>query len=141
MTKFTVGAQMYSVRTLLQTEEDMKAAFAQLKAMGYNEVQMSGYNFQIPPERIAALLEKAGLHCGATHVSFDWMEEDVDRCIAYHKALKCEYAGTGSMPRHFVERGEEGFVDFAKRASKVAEKLQDAGQHFLYHNHAFELAH
>ena len=67
--------------------------------------------------------------------------EDVDRCIAYHKALKCEYAGTGSMPRHFVERGEEGFVDFAKRASKVAEKLQDAGQHFLYHNHAFELAH
>ena len=50
MTKFTVGAQMYSVRTLLQTEEDMKAAFAQLKAMGYNEVQMSGYNFQIPPE-------------------------------------------------------------------------------------------
>ena len=49
---------MYSVRTLLQTEEDMKAAFAQLKAMGYNEVQMSGYNFQIPPERIAALLEK-----------------------------------------------------------------------------------
>lgn len=60
MTKFTVGAQMYSVRTLLQTEEDMKAAFAQLKAMGYNEVQMSGYNFQIPPERIAALLEEAG---------------------------------------------------------------------------------
>ena len=35
MTKFTVGAQMYSVRTLLQTEEDMKAAFAQLKAMGF----------------------------------------------------------------------------------------------------------
>ena len=65
MTKFTVGAQMYSVRTLLQTEEDMKAAFAQLKAMGYNEVQMSGYNFQIPPERIAALLEEAGVASAA----------------------------------------------------------------------------
>ena len=67
MTKFTVGAQMYSVRTLLQTEEDMKAAFAQLKAMGYNEVQMSGYNFQIPPERIAALLEEAGFSVAEEH--------------------------------------------------------------------------
>ena len=98
MTQFTVGAQMYSVRTLLQTEEEMKTTFASLKAMGYNEVQMSGYNFQIPPERIAALLAEAGLHCGSTHVSFDWMEEDVDRCIAYHKILKCEYPGTGDMP-------------------------------------------
>ena len=34
MTQFTVGAQMYSVRTLLQTEEEMKTTFGSLKAMG-----------------------------------------------------------------------------------------------------------
>jgi len=37
-----LGAQLYSVRSFLQTEEDLKATFLKIKAIGYENVQLSG---------------------------------------------------------------------------------------------------
>ena len=65
------------------------------------------------------------------------METDTDKVIRDHKILGCDYPGIGGLPESF--RGSaEGYIEFARRASRVAERLRDAGQHFIYHNHAFE---
>lgn len=136
MTKLQIGAQMYSLRDHCQNAEEMLAALKVLKAMGYNICQLSGHNREIPAEQIRDMLDESGMSCVCTHIGFQEMEEDIDRVIREHKLWNCEYPGIGGLPVEF--RTPEGYVEFAKRASKVAEKLQDNGLHFIYHNHAFE---
>ena len=139
MTKFVTGAQMYSVRTLTQTADDLYNTLKAIKAMGYNTVQLSGHGKDIPAERIADMLEELDLVCGATHISFAEMEEDLDKVIKTHKLWKCEYPGIGAMPFN-LGGSAEGYKEFIKRANPIAEKLLDNGLHFIYHNHAFEFA-
>lgn len=136
MTKLQVGAQMYSVRDHCQDPADMLACMKAIKAMGYNICQMSGYNREIPVEQVRDLLDEAGLQCVCTHIGFPEMEEDIGEVIRQHRVLGCEYPGIGGLPGEF--RNPEGYVEFARRASKVAEQLLDNGMHFIYHNHAFE---
>ena len=136
MTKLQIGAQMYSLRDHCQNAEEMLAALKVLKAMGYNICQLSGHNREISAEQIRDMLDESGMSCVCTHIGFQEMEEDIDRVIREHKLWNCEYPGIGGLPVEF--RTPEGYVEFAKRASKVAEKLQDNGLHFIYHNHAFE---
>ena len=139
MTKFITGAQMYSVRTLTQTAESLYDALKAVKEMGYNAVQLSGQSRDIPMERIADMLQELGLDCGATHQSFQELEEDLDTVIKRHKLWKCAYPGVGSMPFEYASSAD-GFRAFARKANAIAEKLADNGLHFIYHNHAFEFA-
>jgi len=139
MTNFQIGAQMYSVRNYCQDPKEMLAAMKILKTMGYNTCQLSGQNKEFTAEQLRGMLDEAGLTCACTHISFAEMEEDIDKVIRNHKILGCEYPGIGGLPGEF-RSSSEGFIEFAKRASKVAEKMLDNGQHFIYHNHAFEFA-
>ena len=136
MTNLQIGAQLYSVRDHCQNAEDMLKCLKELKAIGYNTCQLSGQSSELSAEQLRDLLDEAGLTCACTHIGFQQMEEDIDKVIRDHKILGCEYPGIGGLPGEF--RTAEGYVEFAKRASKVADKLLDNGMHFLYHNHAFE---
>lgn len=137
MSKLQIGAQMYSVRDHTQTAEEMLVTLKALKAMGYNTCQLSGHNREIPAEQIKDMLDETGMQCVSTHISFQEMEEDLDKVIATHKLWGCEYPGIGGLPVEY-RGGPDGYREFAKRASKVADKLLDNGMHFVYHNHAFE---
>ena len=54
-----LGAQLFSVRSFLKTEEDLKETFAKIKSIGYENVQLSGapqmdpffFEERIPGER------------------------------------------------------------------------------------------
>ncbi len=136
MTKLQIGAQMYSVRDHCQEAGEMLDCLKKLKAIGYNTCQLSGQNKAFTASQMKDMLDESGMTCSCTHISFQEMEENIDKVIADHKTLRCEYPGIGGLPGEF--RTPEGYVEFAKRASKVAEKLLDNGLHFIYHNHAFE---
>lgn len=136
MTNFQIGAQLYSVRDHCQNAEDMLKCLKDLKALGYNTCQLSGHSADISAEQIKDMLDETGMTCACTHIGFQQMEEDIDTVIREHRLLGCAYPGIGGLPGEF--RTAEGYIEFAKRASKVADKLLDNGMHFLYHNHAFE---
>ena len=137
MTTFQIGAQMFSMRDRTQTAEAMRRTLSEVKRMGYNLVQLSGHNQQIDPAEIADMLRENELTCGSTHFSFEAMEQDPARIAQIHHLWNCAYPGIGGLPGEF-RGGSEGYIEFAKRASQVAEKLRDNGMHFIYHNHAFE---
>ncbi len=139
MTNFQIGAQMYSVRNHCQEAGEMLTTLKVLKAMGYNTCQLSGQNRDIPAEQLRDMLDESGMTWSCTHISFQEMEEDIDKVIRDHKLLGCEYPGIGGLPGEY-RSSPEGFIEFSKRASKVAEKFADNGLHFIYHNHAFEFA-
>lgn len=132
-----IGAQMYSVRDHCKTAPEMLDCLKQLKAMGYNTCQLSAHNPEISAEQIRDMLAETGMTCCATHFGFDDMEANLDAYIAYHKTLNCVYPGTGSLPKNY-RTSAEGYLEAARRLTAVADRMADAGQHFIYHNHAFE---
>ena len=120
MTNFQIGAQMYSVRNHCQNADEMLLTMKALKAMGYNTCQLSGQNRAIPAEQLRDMLDESGLTCACTHISFQEMEEDLDKVIRFHKTLGCEYPGIGGLPGEYRST-PEGFVEFAKKAKDVRE--------------------
>ena len=132
-----LGAQLYTVREFTQTPEGLDASLAKVSAIGYKNVQLSAQGKDIDPVFIRDALQKYNLVCHATHISFQEMKDDLDLVMKNHKLWGCPYIGVGAMPREYWTSAE-GFVQFAKEANEIAEKLADNGQTFIYHNHNFE---
>lgn len=140
MYKVLTGAQMFSVRTITQTEENLDSTLKAISEMGYTTVQLSGQSPAIDPVAVRGMLDKYSLSCPATHIQFKEMEENLDAVIKRHKLWGCPYPGIGAMPFEMAGSAE-GFKDFARRANAIGKKLKDEGLTFIYHNHAFEFAH
>ena len=131
-----LGAQLYSVRTHLKTEEDLRKAFEKIKAIGYENVQLSGAA-PMPAEYLREVSEKSGLSIVCTHSPYERIIGDTDALIAEHKVFGCPVIGLGSMPKEY--RGSrEGFETFLSELKTPVKKILDAGLHFAYHNHSFE---
>lgn len=139
MTKFQIGAQMFSMRDRTQTAEAMRRTLTEVKNMGYNMVQLSGHNQEIDPNEIADMLQSIGLNCGATHFGFEVLRDETERLVKVHQLWNCKYPGIGAMPASY-RTSKEGYIAFAKDVSAVADRLADHGLTLVYHNHAFEMA-
>lgn len=134
----TVGAQLYSVRKQMQTPGEIRAGFQRLKAMGYDNVQVSGIG-QIDPAELRDVSAETGLPVVCTHTPWQRIVEDTDRVIAEHRLFGCPEIGLGAMDKSFRD-SEEGLDRFLSLLEKPVAKILDAGLHFAYHNHAFEFA-
>lgn len=132
-----IAAQLYTLRDVMRTPEQIDAGFARLAQDGWKAVQASGLG-PIEPERLRETADRHGLAICATHVSFDRLTKELDALLREHEILGCNYIGLGSMPRGYA-LSAEGFKQFASEISKVAERIREAGRVFVYHNHNFEL--
>ncbi len=137
MKNFLCGAQLYSIRKLMQDEASIDSTFRALKQMGYTTCQLSGQNREIPAEFYADKLKEYGLKCVVTHNSMKDFEEDFDDLVKRHKLWGTVYAGLGAMPGEY-HQDAEGVKRFAEKANEFGAKLKDHGLVFVYHNHAFE---
>jgi sugar phosphate isomerase/epimerase len=131
-----IAAQLYTLRDFLKTPEDMARTLPRVAQIGYRAVQLSGMG-PITAADLRRLLDTAGLHACATHVSFDRLHADLDAVVDEHRVLGCDYVAIGSMPKEY--RTAEGYPRFARAATEVARRLQERGLAFGYHNHSFEL--
>jgi len=135
MSDTCLAAQLYTVREFTQTEADFAESMRKIRNIGYQAVQLSAVG-PIPPKRIRAILDDAGLTACATHVPYDRMRDETDAVIEEHRILGCAYPAIGGLPREY--RNAEGYGRFARECSEVAAKLAEAGLTFAYHNHHFE---
>ena len=131
-----LGAQLYSLRTSLQNEVDMKETFQKVKAMGYENVQLSGAA-QLPAQVIREASLESGLPIVCTHVPYKRFLEETDEIIREHKIFGSPVLGIGMMPTPF-HGTREGFETFVKETEEPIKKILDAGLRFAYHNHDFE---
>ncbi|MBQ8309567.1 MAG: sugar phosphate isomerase/epimerase [Clostridia bacterium] len=131
-----LGAQLYSLRTFAQNEKDLKETILKVKEMGYQNVQFSGVAY-MEPEVWAQISAETGMEIVCTHNSFDRIVNDTDKLIEEHKIFGCSVIGIGSMPNEY--RGSRAALDnFFKVMEEPVKKIEAAGLHFAYHNHAFE---
>jgi sugar phosphate isomerase/epimerase len=134
--KSVIAAQMYTLRQALKTPADIARTMHEVKAIGYDVVQLSGLG-PIDPKELAKILEGEGLVCCATHTGLDRMQKEFEQVVEEHQLWKCAHIAVPSLPSEF--RGtEEAFVKGAKAMSAVGLKLAERGITLSYHNHSFE---
>ncbi len=131
-----IGAQLFSVRDYLKTNQDIAASFAKVRKLGYEAVQLSGLG-PASPQEVKSMADGEGLTIAATHIGYDRICDEPQAVIDEHRLWRCRHVAIGGLPGEF--RNQEGFARFASEASKAVRPLIEAGLTFSYHNHSFEL--
>jgi sugar phosphate isomerase/epimerase len=138
MTHPFLAVQLYTIRELTQTASDLAGSLKKIRDIGYTAVQVSAIG-PIPDAEVKAIVDNLGLIICNTHVRpTEALWNNLDAVIEQHHLWGCEHVGIGSMPRPYRTEGEVGFKRFAREASQIGEKLNQAGLTFSYHNHSFE---
>ena len=130
-----IGAQLYTLRTYLQTESDIRLSLQKVAEMGYKIVQVSGMG-KIDPHVLREICDELGLKIVLTHNAPERILYDTDKLIEEHNILGCDYIGLGGMPEKY--RCDFWIDQFGKDFLEPAKKIAAAGKLFMYHNHDFE---
>lgn len=127
-----LGVQLYTVREFMKTEEDVRATFRKLKALGYDQGQTAGC--AISYEAYGRIAREEGIEIVGTHDKFDLMVEDFEQSYQNHQLLGTNIMGIGGFFSKEVAECEE----FIRKANIVGEKIAAHGGRFTYHNHSHE---
>lgn len=131
-----LGAQLYSVRKMLQSEEDIRATFKKISQIGYENVQLSGA-CPMDAHILRDISEEHSLPIVCTHSSLDRIVNDTEALINDHKTFGCSVIGLGAMKKE-LRKSYEGLKEFLAMLEEPVKRIHDAGLDFAYHNHAFE---
>ena len=84
-----IGAQVFTVRDFMNTEDDIKRTFERLKKLGYDEIQTAGHptDGDISYEAYGKLARDAGLDIIGTHDIYEKYRDEFPRALEEHKAL------------------------------------------------------
>ena len=134
-----IGLILYTLRDFLKSRDDIARTFEKVKNIGYNNVEITSCD-AVSNSELAKLLKDNGLKAVSTHSSFDRMRNDMDKIVDEHKEIGCSHMCVGSMPGD-MRNDKNGYVEFAKQASEVGQRLAEHGMTFGYHNHNFEFHH
>ena len=129
-----LGLQLWTIRDVFKTEDEVKHAFFELAKYGYHEVETAG--FPIAPEKFAEYAKEAGLEIVNTHYSWDEIENNLDKTIEFHKMLGTKYIGIGGLCNRFKSKDE--LIRHAHLFNEIGEKMAEHCYKFTYHNHSLE---
>ena len=120
-----IGAQLYTLRTYLQTEADIRLSLQKVAEMGYKIVQVSGMG-KIDPHVLREICDELGLKIVLTHNAPERILYDTDKLIEEHNILGCDYIGLGGMPEKY--RCDFWIDQFGKDFLEPAKKIAAAGK-------------
>ena len=129
------GLNLFSIRNLLDSEENFLATALKLKEMGYSYAQFSGMPFDA--DMIARVSAAAELPIVLTHVPMDRILNDTDALMEEHARFGCKNIGLGMMPvATLVDKSE--VYKTIEALDRAGEKMKKNGFGFFYHHHHFE---
>lgn len=129
-----VGLQLWSLRTHLP--KDLLGTLAQVRAMGFREVEGAGL-WRHSLKELRHGLDAAGLRCQSTHVNFERLRDDLSGAIAEAKAVGAKWVVCPWIPhdkaftRDDASKAAEAFNRFGKA-------VREEGLRFGYHCHGYE---
>ena len=94
MEKMPIAAQVYSVRE--EAGADFAGTMKQLKALGYDGVELAGLYGRTPDE-IKGWLDEAGLTPIGAHVPFDELDKDLENTVRAYHSIGCSYVAIPSI--------------------------------------------
>lgn len=130
MKKWPIALQVYSVRD--NAAVDFAGTMKELKAMGYDGVELAG-TYGMTAVECKKILDEVGLELVSAHVNIDLLEDD---------AVLDDYAATGikfvAIPWLVGPKDAAELEAVIARIRKIGERVKAKGMQLLYHNHDFE---
>ena len=128
------AVQLYSVRDHIENGNDMLEILGKVKEIGFDGVEFAGY-FGFDAEALRARCEELGLEVVGSHLGLDdYKPENLEKTLAYGKALGAKYLGVGGAPHSTYEEAKNtGDV-----LSAAGVKAREMGMDTYYHNHTEE---
>ena len=130
-----LGAQLFTVRELAKTPEQIDTVLKKIAEIGYTTVQVSGIG-PIEPAKLRGICDRCGLRIVITHSSADRMLEDPEAVVKDHEILGCNLIGLGSLGKYAYT--EDGIRQFIRDFTPVAKTYARHGMRLMYHNHNME---
>ena len=129
------GLNLFSIKNLLDSEENFLKTAYKLKEMGYSYAQFSGMPFDA--DMIARVSAAAELPIVLTHVPIDRILNDTDALMEEHARFGCKNIGLGAMHSASVADKDE-MHKTVEALDRAGEKMKKNGFSFFYHHHHFE---
>ena len=129
------GLNLFSIRSLIQTEEEFLATAIKLKEMGYSYMQFSGCPYDA--DKIARVTRASDMPVVLTHVPMDRIIGDTDALMEEHDKFGCKNIGLGAMGAQTI-LDERLCFETIDKLNLAAEKMKKNGFEFFYHNHNHE---
>lgn len=126
-----IGAQLYTVRDLLTSEEQIRDTLQKIKEIGYDSVQLYG---ELAHAKVCAhYAAKAGLAVTSAHSSLEMIQADLPEYIALCRQYGIEELGISNM-----NSDPEKISGFVAGVNDLAAAVRKDGLILSYHNHAVE---
>jgi sugar phosphate isomerase/epimerase len=130
-----VGIQLYTLRD--DARRDLERTLGDIAQAGYKDVELlsSMNNFDMPPQRLRAILDRDGLRAPSTHLSgasFD----DLDRQIDTAKILGHEYLVLASLPTD--KPTLDDYRHWADRLNELGRRALPSGIRVAFHDESID---
>ncbi len=129
-----LGYQVYSARN--DAAKDLAGVLKQLKAMGYDGVEMAGL-YGHSAKDVKKMLDDAGLCAISAHIAMADTEYGMLRDAADAAELGCKFVAVPFLTPE-MRHGVPGFARTIRSIGAFSRILKQAGIQLLYHNHDFE---
>lgn len=130
-----VALQLYSVRDVLS--QDYRGTLEQVKAMGYQGVELPGFSNGKDPKEVRKILEELDLPAMSCHyptpILWSTPEKAFEDCVT----AGCRYVAIPWLDKT-VELAEENLEATFRKIGEIGKKAKEYGLTLLYHNHNFE---
>lgn len=135
--KINCGSQLYTYRSCIKTEDDLKAVFGRLASYGCSVAQWSGVRLDIGGKKLKEIGDEYGIAIPLSHTPWGNILKDTERVAEWHVAVGAHTVGLGMMPVEYL-KNKEKLKEFCDKANGISEKLKPYGLKFGYHNHSME---
>lgn len=129
------GLNLFSIRSLLQTEEEFLATALKLKELGYSYMQFSGAPYDA--DKIARVSKLSEMPVYLTHVPMDRIIHEPQKLMEEHDKFGCKNIGLGMMPLATLT-DDTAFKKAVEDLNRAGECMQKNGFAFFYHHHHYE---
>lgn len=126
-----IGLQLYTVRH--QAEADLPKTLADVRAAGYDEVELYWNVYSHPAAQLKRMVHDAGLEAPSGHFDYPVLEGKLD----YARELGMQYVVCPMLPKP-MWTSAKGFHDAADQFNRWGAKIQSMGMTFAFHNHNYE---
>lgn len=126
-----LGAQLYTVREKLKSQDEIRLAIRRIKDIGYDSVQLFGS---------LELIKNCVVACKLENVEIAGILADLPACESNEKEL-LEICRENKIPDLGISSSPEEYADpwaYIERVNAFARKAANAGITFSYHNHGHE---
>lgn len=127
-----IGLQLWSLRTYLP--KDLPGTLAQVRAMGFREVEGAGLWGKTASD-LRGALDKAGLRCQSAHMGYERLQKDLEGALAEARAVGATWVVCPWIAAKISREETLRAADVFNRAAKTA---VSQGMRFGYHLHGYE---